>query len=299
MDTLISQLDQKYGKYRQNLINNHNGDLDEDVFYSAYDYLCITEKQPKIREIIEKDRKYTEVKINKIIEQNDSKEVQRDLRKKIENNSLSFCYDQILRDVFIPKNKVKDSVKLLSSDEIIGETHIRWRKFWDIIWFIMKNIFIFISFTDRKDLDMNITLQKLITNFKQRKYSIYMESLHTLLIPNLLEIHTQDKEPVDKKINIILDNKKGIYQEGYEQTAYEIGKTSKRLKLIKLLKAKECHLAVLVDNLHQKEHTVITTISEINRLFREKADQSDDLIINNGSIGYSLNTDKFYIKIKE
>jgi hypothetical protein len=301
MDTLISQLDQKYEKYRQNLVNNNHGDLDEDIFYNAYDYLCITEKQSKIKEILEKDRIDTNIKIKKIIEQNDLKEAQRDLIKKIEHNSFSFCYDQILRDVYIPKNKVKNSVNLLSSDEIIGETHIHWKEFWDTIYFILKGIIIFFTFTDRKDLDMNITLQKLIINFRQRKYSLYMESVHTLLIPHLLEIHTKDRDSLpnqNKKIEIIIDDRKGIYQKDFEQNTYEIKRTSKRLKLIKLLKTKECHLAILVDNLHQKEHTIITSISDINKLFREKADQSYDLILHSDSIGYYLNASKFEIKIK-
>lgn len=34
MDTLISQLDQKYEKYHQNLMDNNHGNLDEDIFYS-------------------------------------------------------------------------------------------------------------------------------------------------------------------------------------------------------------------------------------------------------------------------
>jgi len=298
MDTLISQLDQKYEKYSQKLINNHNGNLDENIFYNAYDYLCITEKQPKIREIIEKDRKDTGIKIKKIIEQNDSKEAQRDLKRRIEYNSLSFCYDQVLRDVYIPKNKVINSEKLLSPDEIIGATHIHWKEFWDTIYFFLKGL-IFL-FTDRKDIPMNIALQQIIHNFaSQRKYSMYFETIHTALKPQLLEIHTQDKELSSKKIRIIIDDKKGIYEDGQEQTAYEIGKTSKRLKLIKLLKSKECHLAILVSSLYQKEGAIINSISAINKLFREKANQSYDLINHSDSIGYYLNTDKFEIKIKE
>lgn len=303
MDTLISQLDQKYEKYRQSLINNNHGDLEEDIFYSAYEYFCITEKQSKIREIIKKDRKDTEIKINKIIEKNDSKEVQRDLRNRIENNSLSFCYDQILRDVYIPRYKVENSVSLLSSDEIIGETHIHLKKFWDAFYLVIKGIIQYFFITDRKDLDMNITLQKIIRNFvSQKKYSRYFEMVNTLLKPHLLEIHTKDRDSLpnqNKKIEIIIDDKKGIYQKDFEQNTYEIKRTSKRLKLIKLLKTKECHLAILVDNLHQKEHTIITSISDINKLFREKADQTCDLILHSDSIGYYLNTSKFEIKIKE
>lgn len=298
MDTLISQLDQKYEKYQQNLINNHNGDLDEDIFYIVYDYLCITEKQPKIREIIEKDRKDTEIKIKKIIQQNDSKEVQRDLRKRIENNSLSFCYDQIFRDVYVPRNKVQNSAILLSPDEIIGETKIHWKEFWDTIYFILKGIARF--FTDRKDLSMNITLQQIIHSFaSQKKYSMYFETIHTALKPQLLEIHTQNKEPLDKKISIILDNRKGIYQEDNDQKAYGIGKGTKRFKLIKFLKTKECKISILADYLHQENQAIMTSILDINRLFREKAEQSFDLILHNDTIGYFLNTDKFEIKMKE
>ena len=297
MDTLISQLDQKYDKYCQNLRDSHERDLDEAIFDSAYEYFCITERQTIIKEIIENDRKSTKIKKDEVSKQNNSREAQRDLIKRIEDNSLSFCYNEILRDVYIPKNKVKNSVNFLSSNEIIGETSIRWKKFWDIFWFIIKGIVIFFSFNDRKDLDMNITLQKVIMNFKQRKYSFYMERVHTLLILSLLEIHTQNKEP--KKINIIIDSKKGIYQEGNDQKAYGIGKGTKRVRLIKFLKTKECKISALYDYLHQENQAIMTSISEINRLFREKADQSFDLILHNDTVGYYLNTDKFEIKIIE
>jgi len=301
MDTLIAQLDQKYSEYRKNLHNEHI-DSDEYIFYSAYDYFCITETQPKIKEIVKNDRQDIEKKKQEIIKQNESVDIQNELIRKIESQSLSFCYGEILRDLYIPMTKYKNSSKLLSAKDIIGETELYRKRFLDILYSALKKFVQFFNITDRKDLDMHFALWKIINNFKQKKYSVYMERINNLLIPQLLKLHTQKQEIETTKTALIIDSRKGIYEKSNEKLAYSVGKNSKRFKIIKYLLTKDgCSISELADLVHQTKisHSTMRSILEINRLFRKNTGQSYDLICHNDTIGYFLNTDKFEFQLKE
>ena len=93
MDTLISQLDHKYAQYKKN-ISEHFIDSDTLVFESAYDYFCITEKQPKIKEILEKDRLDLEKNKKEIVKKNKSPEARKKFWKLL---NLTLCLSATTR----------------------------------------------------------------------------------------------------------------------------------------------------------------------------------------------------------
>lgn len=309
METLISQLDQKYAQYRKILSNERHIDSDDLIFDSAYEYFCITEKQPKIKEIIGNDGQDVIRKKQEIIKQNKSVDIQNELIKKTETHSLSFYYGEILRDVYIPMNKYKNSVKLLSPKEVIGDTSLFREKFLNVMFYITKKIIQFFGISYRKDLDMHLALQKVVYNFRQKKYPIYMERVHTLLIPQLLEIHTKKPEPVFvkneklkkeiKKIEIIIDTNKGIYRADKPDLCYGIKSPSGRLDLITIISRKsKTGLSELVKETMRGNKIIRKEIDEINLNFREFLNVADDLIFHLPTTGYCLNNDKFYIKLE-
>ena len=97
MDTVIAQLGQKYERYKRNLYESESIDAPKYIFECAYDYLAITEKQTKIKEIIEKSTQDLEKKKAEIIKQNQSPETQKEFIEYAEFDSLSFCYNEIGR----------------------------------------------------------------------------------------------------------------------------------------------------------------------------------------------------------
>lgn len=67
--------------------------------------------------------------------------------------------------------------------------------------------------------------EKIEYSFTQKKYETYMEKIHAMLIPRLLEICTKPKEiatVATLKDKIVISEKKGIYQSGNEQAVYSI-----------------------------------------------------------------------------
>ena len=300
MDAFISQLDIKYKQYHENLLDRENPDWESNVFESAYEYFYLTEKQPKIQEIVESDKQGVEKKKQEILRNNDSLDVQNELIKRITANSLSFYYCEILRDAYSPMAKYKNSVSLLSPKEVFGETILFRERFLDILFLMVKNFAQFFGMTIRKDIDMHLALQKVIYSFRQKKYSIYMERVHTLLVPQLLEIHAQSREMKHTKVDLIIDSKKGIYRKNNDKLSYGVGKNSKRFKIIRYLLTKDdCSISELADITHQTNHVTMKSISEINRLFREKTLLSDNLICHNDTVGYFFNKDTFEPEIKE
>ena len=141
MDTLITQLDQKYDQYKDRLYGAQFVDSDTLVFDSAYEYFCITETQSKIKEILEKDRLDFEKKKQEIITYNTSIETQKEFIENAEFNSLSFCYSEILKAVYVPMNKHKHALNPLSAKDIIGDTPLFREKFVNVMNFVVLHNF--------------------------------------------------------------------------------------------------------------------------------------------------------------
>ncbi len=194
MDLLIAQLDQKYKDFLRNL--NYKEPADSVAFGHAYDYFCIIEKQPRIKEIIENDRKEIGYKKDAVVFNHPSIDEQKDIMDRIEWNSLSFCYDEMSRDMYIPTLKYKNSLDVLTPKDIIGITEIRREKFISFMFYLVKKVGKwFVTDRSDSDIDNRIALGKIEYNFKQEKYQVYMSRIHSILIPQLLEIHT--KKPID------------------------------------------------------------------------------------------------------
>ena len=127
-----------------------------------------------------------------------------------------------------------------------------------------------------------------------------MEQIHTLLIPQLLEICTKKPENIVVKNAlpvIIIDEKKGIYEQSNNKAVYSISRISKRFNLIKYLQTKDnCQIAELANLKRQTDKDTMKSISEINRLFRKNTGLNIDLICHSTNNGYSLNKSELEIK---
>ena len=301
MDLLIAQLDKKYSAFLRKLDNNSS--FNEASFNSAFEYFCITESQSEIKKIIENDRLEIGYKKDAVIFKNSSEDDQKDIMSRIEKNSLSFCYEEILRDMYIPMMKYKKSYDLLTPKDITGNITLRHEKFFNFMSNTTKCIAKFFHLTDRKDsdIDVSVAIGKIEYTFNQEKYHVYMSRIHSALTQQLLEIHTQKSHATESsKIHIIIDSKKGIYQANNDKRSYKIDKISKRLKLIKYLAIKDnCRIWELEGFLHQTKSSIITAIAGINKKFRESTDLVEDLVIHIDTGGYSLNKDVFDIEILE
>jgi hypothetical protein len=130
-----------------------------------------------------------------------------------------------------------------------------------------------------------------------------MEQLHTMLIPQLLEICTRPKEVAtveSSKYKIIMSERNGIYQSGNEKAVYSIGKWTKRFRLIKYLLSKDgCRLSELENAINQPGPVVMRAIEDINRLFIDNTGIGHVLILHNDTIGYHLNKQKFEIILEK
>ena len=300
MDTLITQLDQKYEQYKQVLSGQQFVDSDTLVFDSAYEYFCITETQPKVKEIIEKDRLDFEKKKQDIITYNTSVEIQKEFLEVAEFNSLFFCYSEILKAVYIPLNKHKHALNPLSATDIIGDTPLFRERFVNVMNFLVVGVVKLFRIPIKKDVEARTALYKMTYNFKRKKYPLYMENVHRLLVQQLLELHTQKQEVMvieNTKIAIIIDHKKGIYRETENGIlAYKIKIPSNRFTFIDLLFGKErVKTSVLAEAVGYTEELVRKEIIKTNDLFTNRLDVNDHLILKVGTGGYSLNTDVFSI----
>ncbi len=301
MDTVISQLDQKYEQYKDRLYGDQFVDSDTLVFDSAYEYFCITETQAKVKEILDKDRLDFEKKKQEIITYNTSVETQKEFIENAEFNSLSFCYYEILKAVYMPMSKQKHALNPLSEKDITGDIILFRERFVNVMNFFVLKIVKLFRIPIKKDVDARVALYKMTYNFKRKKYPLYMENVHKLLVQKLLEIHTQKSVVVESsKIHIIIDSKKGIYQAGNDKLSYKIDKISKRLKLIKYLAVKDnCRISELEGAMDQTKSSLITAIAGINKMFRKETGLVDDLVIHIDTGGYSLNKEIFDIEILE
>ncbi len=302
MDTLISQLDHKYEQYKKN-ISEHFIDSDTLVFESAYDYFCITEKQPKIKEILEKDRQDLEKNKKEIVKKNKSSETQKEFLESAEFNSLSFCYDEVLKVVYLPMTKHKKSQNPLSEKDIVGDTQLLSERFLNTMNFLVVGFVKLCKIPIKKDVEARTALYKMAYNFKRPKYPLYMEQIHKLLVPQLLEIYTQKPEVsvVKNALPVIcIDDKKGIYCELNPKAVYAISRISKRFNLIKYLQTKGyCKIDELAELKNQKDTDTMKAITEINRLFRKNTGLNIDLINHSDTSGYSLNKTELDIKMMQ
>ncbi len=111
------------------------------------------------------------------------------------------------------------------------------------------------------------------------------------------ELGYEEKEIMPTKIFIIVDGKKGIYQEDGQGGSYKIKIPSKRMELIKLVGFKnKIIISEIEKELNQKQTLIIKEINKINEIFRTKLSVVDDLIIHIPTSGYTLNKDCFNIK---
>ena len=299
MDTVVQQLELKYGKF----IEQRERDNALYSFGPAYEYLVIIETRPRVREIIENDRLSTDTKRQEILAQELPPEDKERMVNKINRSSLSFCYSEVYRDVYIPMMKYKTALQPLSHTEMVGSTKLFRERFVSVIYAVGAFLVRTFSSYDKKDIDTASSMAKIEYTFTQRKYETYMERIHAALIPRLLEICTRPKEVATVTIlkdTIVISEKKGIYQSGNEQAVYAIGKRTKRFKLIKYLLSKDdCKLSELEAVTNQEDTVVMKAVLEINRLFREKTGLVHDLILHNDTSGYSLNKQAFEIVLEQ
>jgi len=298
MDTLITQLDQKYEQYKRFLSGQQFVDSDTLVFDSAYEYFCITETQPKVKEILEKDSLDFEKKKQDIITYNTSPETQKEFLEVAEFNSLSFCYNEILKAVYTPLNKHKHALNPLSSQDIIGDTLLFKERFLNTMNFLVVGFVKLFRIPIKKDVEARTALYKMTYNFKRKKYPLYMEKVHTLLVQQLLTAHTHKQELSaieSTKIHIVFEDKKGVYRADNIALAYPVRKGKKRYRLIRYVMAKDnISIGELSDNLNQDKELTMKEIGDINRLFRKNLEVVEDLIIHIDTGGYSLNKEHFH-----
>ena len=122
-----------------------------------------------------------------------------------EFNSLSFCYDEILKVVYLPMAKHKHSLNPLSEKDIVGDTQLLSERFLNTMNFLVVGFVKLCKIPIKKDVEARTALYKMAYNFKRPKYPLYMEQIHKLLVPQLLEIYTQKSEPeMTKKITSYL-----------------------------------------------------------------------------------------------
>ncbi len=280
MDLVISQLDQKYAEFLDAIKKPSLPKTSRAV----YEYFDIIEGQKTIQKILETDRQ--EIATKKAIVNSGTSSTQNgrdEIIRRIDRNSLSYSYDLIYDRIYAPIKAYKEStdhddekvltgMSLLFQNESISE---KLMGTWD-------------------QFKLYCALDDLV---------IWMERIHATLVKKLLEI--EKPEPViafdaPAKIRIVIDDRKGIYQEGQDQLAYSVARISKRMKLIKhLITRDNCSLAELNRVTKQDKVVTMKSIPEINELFREKLRLTDDLILSVDTGGYSINKDIYAVTIKQ
>lgn len=101
-----------------------------------------------------------------------------------------------------------------------------------------------------------------------------------------------------EKVSITIDSKKGIYQTNNIKKIYQIKIPSKKFLLIKHISSNDkVSLSEFVEELKQDKTVIMKAIKEINNDFMKKLSVSNPLIIRLDTSGYSINKDKFDIKI--
>lgn len=137
------------------------------------------------------------------------------------------------------------------------------------------------------------------TERERREYMSRLTQFHTSLLDELDKLPKTELQSNKTRLQIIIDDRKGIYENNNPKLSYGIKKNSKRSNLIKHLISKDnCGIAELENLTHQTTDVTIRCVSEINRLFREKLQLTDDLILHLNTGGYSLNKEVFDIRIQ-
>jgi hypothetical protein len=295
MDLVISQLDQKYREF----LNALDKKSFYGIFRSIYEYFDIIHGQNNLQRIIDEEGQVIEDK--KTIVNSDEKLTAKEKTeaiKRIEDQSYSFGYNKLNERIYLPMKNYKESPTLSPAESLTGralsvkEQSKNNAEYFTDIFFSS----VFGNFEPAK-----ILWTRLKYHFSIDDIAVYMEKLHAGLVKKTLELPVIkfQEEKVDDRIKIVIDDNKGIYQEGKEQMAYSIERISKRMKLIKHLVSKDiCSLAELNRVTRQDKVVTMKSIPEINELFKNKLDLSDDLILSVDTGGYSINKDVYAVTIK-
>lgn len=295
MDLVISQLDRKYQEFLKALDNKSF----YNIFRSVYEYFDIIQSQKKLQIIIDAERQGIEEK--KMIVNSDEKLQLKDKKeaiKRIEDQSYSFGYNKLNERIYLPMKNYKESPILSPRESLTGRALSVKEQSKNNAEYL-TDIFFSSVFGDFEPAKVFWT--RLKYHFSIDDIAIYMEKLHAGLVKKTLELPVINfkEETVDDRIKIVIDDNKGIYQDGKEQLVYSIERISKRMKLIKHLAVKDiCSLAELNRITKQDKVVTMKSIPEINDLFREKLQLTDDLILSIDTGGYSINKEVYLVSIK-
>lgn len=270
-------------------------DSDPSFYQNIHAYIDQIVKTPELSEIIDQsakeyDTKHREIWGNKKCATDKEADEKEEQTHRLEQFSLyakdyAFLYERIYNFIEEYKNHTEPDERPYSAAIIMLRG----------IGGIKTNLW------SKKTLDQ---CSKMYTD-KRKFYEDRLRRFHCDFLSALEKIQSQEIEekyiPKEKaKPVIFIDDRKGIYQKFNEQSVYGVKKISKRFKIIKHLLTKDyCSISELSNLTHQQDHVCMKAISEINRLFREKAGQVDDLICHNDTVGYFLNKDSFEIHINQ
>ncbi len=279
MDLLIAELNHKYAEFLE-AIKKHSL---PKTSRAVYEYFDIIQGQKTIQNILETDKQEIATKKAIVNSGTSSTQSSRDeIIRRIDRNSLSYSHDLIYNRMYAPMKAYKESTDHLDEKILTG----------------MSLLFQNESISEKlmgtwEQFKLYCALDDLV---------IWMERIHATLVKKLLEI--EKPEPViafdaPSKIGIVIDDDKGIYRSDDDTQFYAISRTSMRLKLVKYLATKDnCGIGELEKITEQTTHVTMKSVPEINKLFREKLNLTDDLILRPNTGGYSLNKDVFDITIK-
>ncbi len=295
MDLIISQLNLKYSEFLDALDKKNF----YNIFRYVYEYFDIIQGQKDLQKIIDAEKRELEDKKRVVasdeqISANNKKETV----KRIEDQSYSFGYNKINERIYLPMKKYKESLTLSPQESLAGRA-LAVKEQSKNTGEYLTDIFFSSMIGDIEPARVFWT--RLKYQFFTDNVAVYMEKLHSGLIKKKLELPVIKfgEEKVDDRIKIVIDDNKGIYQDGKEQLAYSIERISKRMKLIKHLAVKDiCSLAELNRITKQDKVVTMKSIPEINELFREKLQLADDLILSVDTGGYSINKDVYAVTIK-
>lgn len=295
MDFVVSQLDRKYREFLDALEKRSF----YGIFRSIYEYFDIIHGQNNLQRIIGEERQ--RVEDNKNIVNSDEKLTAKDKTeavRRIEDQSYSFGYNKLNERIYLLMKNYKESPTLSPAESLTGRAlAVKENSKNNAEYF--TNIFFSSVFGDFEPA--KILWTRLKYHFSIDNIAVYMEKLHAGLVKKTLELPVIkfQEEKVDDRIKIVIDDNKGIYQEGQEHLAYSIERISKRMKLIKYLVARDiCSLAELNRVTRQDKVVTMKSIPEINELFKSKLDLNDDLILSIDTGGYSINKDVYAVTIK-
>jgi hypothetical protein len=296
MDLVISQLDRKY----QEFLNALDKKSFYGIFRSIYEYFDIIHGQKNLQKMIDEEKQRTEEKKRLIT--SDIKLTEKDKKeatKRIEDQSYSFGYNKLNERIYLPMRNYKESPTLSPKESLTGRALT--------VKEVSKNnaeyftdIFLSSVFGDFEPAKVFWTRIKY--HFSIDDIAVYMEKLHAGLVKKSLELPVIkfQEEKADDKVKIVIDDQKGIYQEGKEQFAYSVARISKRMKLIKHMVSRDnCSLSELNRITKQDKVVTMKSIPEINELFRAKLNLNDDLILSIDTGGYSINKDVYAVTIKQ